>query len=190
MAKILKKACIMALAATLTFGSTTSTLAAVSSPVTSVTPEKATNVAAETKKSVETIVNTTKKGNATVVSINKTAKKKVTVSAKLNVGGVDYKVRTIAANAFENCTDVVTITLPSTVTSIKKSAFSGTSSTLKNIVFNNKKAIEVKSGAFKGVDTKELTIKVTADMSKKQYNKFVETLKAAGFEGTIKQLKK
>lgn len=190
MTKLFKKVLVMALAATLTFGSTTSAFAATKSPVVSVTPEDATKVKADTKNGVKATVNTSKKGTAKVVSIAKTTKKSVTISSKLTVDGVDYKVTTLSAKAFANCTKVETITLPSTITSIAKSVFTGTPKSLKKIVFNNKKAITVKSGAFKGVDTKKITINVTASMSKTEYKKFVKNLQNAGFKGTIKQLTK
>lgn len=186
----LKKALVVALAATLTFGSTTSALAATKSPTTSVTAEDAAKVSAESKFGVEPVVDTAKNGTAKVVSVTKTAKKSVTISSKLTVDGVDYKITSISAKAFANCTKVDKITLPKTITTIEKAAFSGTPSTLKQIVFTNRKAITLNSGVFNGVDTKKLTISVTAYMSKTEYNKFVANLKAAGFEGTIKQLKK
>ncbi len=190
MTKLFKKVLVVALAATLTFGSTTSAFAATKSPVVSVTPEDATKVKADTKNGVKAVVNTSKKGTAKVVSISKTTKKSVSISSKLTVDGVDYKVTTLSAKAFANCTKVETITLPSTITSIAKSVFSGTPKTLKKIVFSNKKAITVSKGAFTGVDTKKVTINVTASMSKTEYKKFVKNLQNAGFKGTIKQLTK
>ena len=188
MTKFLKKAFVLAMAATLTFGSTTSVFAATASPVVSeVKPKAEKNVKAEKKNGVTATVTTSEKGTAKVTSIVKTTKKTITISSKLTVDGVDYKVTTISAKAFANCTKAEKISLPSTITKIEKSAFSNLASSVKTITFANKKAITVNKGAFKGTDTKKITIQVSASMSKTEYKKFVKALKAAGFKGTIKQ---
>ena len=136
------------------------------------------------KSGAKTTVKTTENGTAAIKKV-KSSKKSVTVSSTVKVDGVEYKVTTIEANAFANCKKATKITLPSTVKTIKKKAFTGAKK-VKTIVVKSKKAVTVKKGAFKGVDTKKVTIKASK-MSKKQLKKFKKTLKKAGFKGKVKK---
>ena len=56
---------------------------------------------------------------------------------------------------------------------------------VKTIVLKGKKSITVKKGAFKGVNTKKVTIKVNKKMSKKEFKKLKKALKKAGFKGKV-----
>ena len=136
------------------------------------------------KGGVKATVKTTENGTAAVKNV-KSSKKSVTVSSTVEVEGVEYKVTTIEANAFANCKKATKIALPATVKTIKKEAFTGAKK-VKTIVVKSKKAVTVKKGAFKGVDTKKITIKVSK-MSKKQLKKFKKELKKAGFKGKVKK---
>ena len=136
------------------------------------------------KGGAKTTVKTTENGTAAIKKV-KSSKKSVTVSSTVKVEGVEYKVTTIEANAFANCKKATKITLPSTVKTIKKKAFTGAKK-VKTIVVKSKKAVTVKKGAFKGINTKKITIKASK-MSKKQLKKFKKTLKKAGFKGKVKK---
>ena len=136
------------------------------------------------KGGVKATVKTTDDGTAVVKDV-KSSKKSVTVSSTVKVDGVEYKVTTIEANAFANCKKATKIALPATVKTIKKEAFTGAKK-VKTIVVKSKKAVTVKKGAFKGVDTQKITIKASK-MSKKQLKKFKKELKKAGFKGKVKK---
>ena len=90
----------------------------------------------------------------------------------------------MGANTFASAKKATKVTLPATITKIGEKAFTGAKS-VKTIVINSKKAVSVSKTAFKGVDTKKMTIKVT-NMSKKQLKAFKANLKKAGFKGKVK----
>lgn len=180
MKKLLKKVLVCTLAAALTFGSAGAAGAATQSPTTSVEPKAQEDV----KVKVGT-VDTKSNGTAVLSAVTKTSKKSVTVSSKVTVNGVSYTVTTIGAKAFAKAKKATKITLPATITTIEKNAFTGAKA-LKTITLKGTKAIKVKKGAFKGLNTKKMTIKVSKKMSKKQLNKLKKTLKKAGFKGKVK----
>lgn len=161
---------------------------AATSPTTSVEPVKQTEVTAEKKNGIEITVNTTKDGKASIDAIELTTKKSVVVASKVTVDGVSYTVTKIEAKAFSNCTKATKVTLPSTITSIGKNAFSG-NKTIKNIALTGTKAPEISKTAFKGVDTKKMTVTYSAKMSKSEIKELKAALKAAGFKGTVKKAK-
>lgn len=70
------------------------------------------------------------------------------------------------------------------MTVLAKNAFAGAKK-LNTISMNVKKSITVKKGAFKGLNTKKMTIKVSKKMSAKELKKFKKVLKAAGFDGKV-----
>ena len=178
MVKAMKKVLVCAMAAALTLGSAASA-SAVQSPTTSVTPVTKSNV----KASNGTTVNVNKNGTA-VKAVKATKSKSVTVSATVKVNGVTYKVTTVNAKAFAKATKATKITLPASIKLINKSAFTGAKK-VKTIVLKGKKSITVKKGAFKGVNTKKVTIKVNKKMSKKEFKKLKKALKKAGFKGKV-----
>ena len=187
MNKFAKKLLVGILAGTMVLGSATTAFAGtVSAVVSEVQPEKQTAVKAEkTSTGITPTVNTSAKGVATLTSIKKTTATKITVSSTVKVDGVKYKVTTLGANAFKNCTKMTAAVIPSTVTSIKASAFSGASS-LKTIRLNTTKKVSISKDAFKGVNTAKMTIKVSKKMSKSNLASLKKALKAAGFKGKIK----
>ncbi len=178
--------------------SSTSTLATLSPAVTengslpmmyALLPVPAKNVVAVStgNKGVSSEKVTTKAdGTASVTSV-KSKKKSVTVGATVVVNGVSYKVTSVGTSAFKNSKKAKTITLPSSVTKFEKGAFKGAKS-LTTIKVKTKKVISVKKGAFSGLDTKNIAIKVSKKMSNKEYKKFEKSLKKAGFEGTLEKV--
>lgn len=184
MFKAIKKVLVCALAATVALGSAGVSQAATKSPTTSVQPTKQEDVKAEKTNGIVPTVDTSKNGTATLTEIKKTDKKAVTVPASVTVDGVEYKVTKITAGTFKNVAKATKVTIPATITTIGKGAFTGAKN-VKTVVLNTKKAITVKKGAFKGVDTTKMTIKVSKKMSAKELKKLKKTLKAAGFKGTV-----
>ena len=170
MNKLIKKVLVGITAATMMFGSVCTAYAATDSATVAPAPEKQTNVKADNGAKVSTAAN----GTATVKALPKTTKKSVTVASKVVVDGVSYKVTAIGAKAFANATKATTVTLPASIKTIGAQAFTGAKS--------------VKT-AFKGVDTKKMTIKVSG-MSAKQLKAFKAQLKKAGFKGTVKKVSK
>ena len=162
MKKLMKKALVGILAATMMFGSVCTAYAATGSATVAPEPTKQESVKADNG----TKVNTSSKGTATVTAVKKTTKKSVSVASKVTVDGVKYTVTKIGANTFG------------------AKDFTGADS-VKTVVINSKKAVSVSKTAFKGVDTKKMTIKVT-NMSAKQLKAFKENLKKAGFKGKVK----
>lgn len=183
MVKGMKKAMVAALAAVLTIGSF-STAYAAKSPTGSVEAEKKDDVKADKVNGIVPTVDTKKDGTATLGSIKKTTKKSVSVPSKVEVNGVEYKVTKISAGAFDNCTKMTNVTIPSTVTTIGANAFSGADS-LKKISLSGTKAVSVSKNAFKGTDTKKMTIEVSPKMSSKELKKLKKELKAAGYKGKV-----
>lgn len=182
MVKAMKKVLVCAMAAALTLTTAAGASAASASPSTSVKPVAKEDV----KASNGSKVSTKKNGTATLGEVKKTNKKSVSVSSTVKVNGVSYKVTTIDAKAFANAKKATRITLPATITTIKAGAFTGAKK-VKTITLNSKKAVTVKKGAFKGVNTKKMTIKVSKKMSKKELKKLKKTLKKAGFKGKVKK---
>jgi hypothetical protein len=151
-------------------------------------PESSSDSNSESDVEVATVtVNTGKTGVATIYEIEETAAKAVTVPKAIEVDGVKYTVTCLQANALENATEAEKIVIPSTITAIKAEAFSGLSETVTTVKFNCTEAPHVNADAFKGVDTKKLTIKVSSKMTDKELKKFEKRLKKAGFEGTVKR---
>lgn len=186
MKKMVKKVLACALAAVLTVGAASSAMAATSSPTTSTKPVAKPNVTTTNGSKVDT----KKDGTATMNKIPaaQAKKKQVTVSSTVTVNGVKYKVTTVDARAFLKATKATTITLPATITKINKNAFTGAKK-LKTLKFKSKKvaSMTIQKGAFKGLSTKKMTIRVSKSLTKKQYNRLVKKLKAAGFKGKVKK---
>lgn len=180
MNKLIKKVLVGITAATMMFGSVCTAYAATDSATVAPAPEKQTNVKADNGAKVSTAAN----GTATVKALPKTTKKSVTVASKVVVDGVSYKVTAIGAKTFANAT---TVTLPASIKTIGAQAFTGAKS-VKTIVIKSA-SVKVDKTAFKGVDTKKMTIKVSG-MSAKQLKAFKAQLKKAGFKGTVKKVSK
>ena len=183
MKKLMKKALVGILAATMMFGSVCTAYAATGSATEAPVLTKQESVKADNG----TKVNTSSNGTATVTAVKKTTKKSVTVASKVVVDGVSYKVTAIGAKAFANATKATTVTLPASIKTIGAQAFTGAKS-VKTIVIKSA-SVKVAKTAFKGVNTKKMTIEVSG-MSAKQLKAFKAQLKKAGFKGTVKKVSK
>lgn len=182
MKKLMKKALVGILAATMMLGSVCTAYAATGSATVAPAPVKENDV-----KTDKGTVNIHADGTITVKALAKTNAKSVAVASKITVDGISYKVTKICEGTFKKATKATKVTLPATIEKIGAKAFTGAKS-VKTIVINSKKAVVVSKTAFKGVDTKKMTIKVT-NMSKKQLKVFKANLKKAGFKGTVKVVK-
>ena len=123
-------------------------------------------------------------GTVKVVSISSKSKK-VVIGSTVKVYGEKYKVTAVSANAFKNCKNMTALTLPKTINAIGKNAFKGATK-LRVIKLNITKAISVAKGAFNGVDSSKMTIRVSKKMSAKEVAKFIKILKKAGYKGKVK----
>ena len=122
-------------------------------------------------------------GTAKIFNIKSEAKE-VEIDDTIEVDGVSYKVKTLGEGALKNCKNATEVTLPSSLTKIEKGAFTGAKK-VKTIKFDVKKSITVQKGAFKGVNTEKMTIKVSKKMSDKEFAKFQKALDKAGYEGKV-----
>lgn len=181
MNKLVKKILVGAMAATMVLGSVTTAFAA-GSPAAGKEPVKQEEVQATGGSTVTTSA----KGVAKLDEVKATTAATVSVASTVKVNGVSYTVTRIDAKAFANATKATTIKLPSTINALGANAFSGASKSLKTIeITQGAKQIKVNHNAFKGVDTKKITIKVKK-MSKTELKRFKKALKKAGFKGTVK----
>ncbi len=133
-------------------------------------------------------VTTTAKGKATLTTLGKTKKPTVWIHSKVTIDGVDYNITAIGKKAFAQCGKATwKITIGKGVRKINAKAFTGSKITLVDIY--ETKALTVSTKAFAGVNTKAMTIRVTKNMSKKEFKKLTKQLRAAGFKGNILQMK-
>lgn len=183
MKKMVKKVLACALAAVLTVGAASSAMAA-KSPTTGPKPVSKPNVTATNGEKVDT----KKNGHVALSKVPATNKKQVTVASKVTVNGVKYTVTVVSAEAFSNAKKATKITLPATITKIKKNAFAGAKK-LTTLKLQGKKvaSMTIQKGAFKGLSTKKMTVRVSKNLTKKQYNKIVKKLRNAGFKGKVKK---
>lgn len=101
------------------------------------------------------------------VEVNASINKKitsVTVPGTITINNEDYKVTSVAKNAFVNCTKLKKAVIGKNVTTIGKNAFKGDSK-LTSITIQSKKLKTVGSGAFKGI-SKNAKIKVPSSKLK------------------------
>ena len=180
MKKLMKKALVGILAATMMFGSVCTAYAATGSATEAPAPTKQESVKADNG----TKVNTSSKGTATVTAVKKTTKKSVSVASKVTVNGVSYTVTKIGAKTFANAKKATKVTLPATIKSIGAKAFTGAKA-LKTIKINSKK-IKVDKAAFKRVNTKKMTIQLPAKATKAEKKALMKAFQKAGFKGTFK----
>ena len=180
MKKLMKKALVGILAATMMLGSVCTAYAATGSATEAPAPTKQESVKADNG----TKVNTTSKGTATVTAVKKTTKKSVSVASKVTVDGVKYTVTRIGAKAFANAKKATKVTLPATIERIGAKAFTGAKA-LKTIKINSKK-VKVDKAAFKGVNTKKMTIQLPAKATKDEKKALKKAFQKAGFKGTFK----
>ncbi|WP_026529097.1 leucine-rich repeat protein [Butyrivibrio sp. VCD2006] len=184
MFKFMRRAIAMALAASLVIA--TPVYAAQSPTVapTPVAPSVQDDAKAEEANGVKATVDTEADGSAALVSVEASTAKSVTIPSKLKVNGVEYTVTTLEKGALKNLSKAKTITLPETITTLKKGSIQAKK--LKTLKINSKKAPKVEKGAFKGKNTKKMTIKVNKkNMSKSQFKTFKKRLKKAGYKGKV-----
>lgn len=183
----IKKILATAMAAAMVLSVSPAVANAADSKTTATEPTSQTNAEAEKSnaKGVETVAaNTSASGKATVTEITVSNKKAVTVPSKVTVNGVVYTVTKLGANAFKGET-VKKVTLPSSITSLGSKAFTGVKG-LKTVKISTTKKVSVNKAAFKGVNTKGITITVSKKMSKKNLKALKASLKKAGFKGKVK----
>lgn len=179
--KNLKKILACTLAVTLAFSSVVPVFAA-GSPTTSIEPEDNNNVTVPAGK-----VNTKKDGSVTLAGVKKTSRRYVRIPSSVKVYGVRYKITTIKANAFVNARKATNIKLPASIKKINKNAFRGVTK-LRILTLKGKKAIKIKKGAFNGINSSRVTVKVSRKMPKKQVKLLRKRLKKAGFKGKVKYI--
>ena len=122
-----------------------------------------------------------------VVSIAANAFKNAKMT-KLTIGD---NVKTINKNAFNNCNKMTTLTIGKNVTSIKANAFAKCKK-LKNITFKGTKKLPSMKNAFKNANKKPSKIQVKKALVKtsKKKKAILKQLKAAGFKKiTAKNIK-
>ncbi|MCR5797695.1 MAG: leucine-rich repeat domain-containing protein [Eubacterium sp.] len=174
----MKKTKIVALALAATLALSAPMTFAAESPTSSTEAEDQTNVEASNGNKVDT----SSDGTAAINKVS-SSKKAVAVAATVKVDGVSYKVTVINGGAFKKCKKATKITLPATVKNVKKKAFTGAKK-LKKVILKGKKVVKFKKGAFKGLNTKKITVKASK-LSKKNLKKLKKALKKAGFKGKV-----
>lgn len=97
--------------------------------------------------------------------------KKITVPATITVGGITYKVESVAPDAFKNCRKLTSVKISAGVQKIGKNAFSGCSK-LSSVTIG-KDVTEIGAGAFANCKAlKKITIPaVVTKIGKKAFNK-------------------
>lgn len=108
--------------------------------------------------------------------------KNVVIPATVKISGKNYKVTSIANNAFKNNKKLKKVTIGVNVNKIGKAAFKGCKN-LKSIIIKTKKltAKKVGANAFKGIN-KKATFKVP----KKKVKAYKKIVKAKGAAKTVK----
>lgn len=97
--------------------------------------------------------------------------KKITVPATITVGGITYKVESVAPDAFKNCRKLTSVKISAGVQKIGKNAFSGCSK-LSSVTIG-KDVTEIGAGAFANCKAlKKITIPAAVTkIGKKAFNK-------------------
>ncbi len=177
--KLAKRFMACALAASLALGTATVSGAATS-PTTSVVAVTEDDVLTNNGSTIDTNAD----GTATLTSAKKISGTTYRIQRAMTVNGVTYKITAIGANALSSSKQVKKVVVPKSVRTIKKKAFSGLKN-LKKVVLVGNKYTKVAKGAFKGLKTKKITIKLSSKMSKKAFKKMKKQLKKAGFKGKV-----
>ena len=167
---------IMAIAQAATGGTTTT----ASTPVEAAkaTPDMSANSSID-KATVKTSANGTAK-----ISNIKSEAKSIEIDSTVEVNGVSYKVKTLGKGALKSCDEVKTVTVPTSVNKFEEGAFTGADN-LKTVKINTKKAVKVEKGAFDGLNTSKMTIKVSKKMSDKEFAKLQKILTKACYKGKV-----
>lgn len=183
MVKFMRRALATILTASLVFATPVYAAQSPSTAPVAPTPTTQENIAAEAVNGIDLSANTNQDGTASIAKVAKSNKKSVTIPSKIKVNGVEYTVTSLEKGALKNLKKAKKITLPETITVLKKGSIQAKK--LKTLKITSKKAPKVEKGAFKGKNTKKMTIKVSKNMSKKEFKKFVKRLRKAGYKGKV-----
>ena len=171
MKKLLKEVAVLAMAAVVAVSSVSGVQAAVASPTVSVVPVDKKNVAATDGNNVDTKADGTAEVNDVTVS--------------KNIATVPATVTVIKAKAFaKTAKKAKQIVIPATVKRVNKMGFTGAKK-VKKIIVKGTKSFTVKKGAFKGLNSAKITVKVNKKMKAKEFKKLKKNLKKAGFKGKV-----
>ncbi len=183
MKKAMKRIAALALAAVLTFGTAVTSMAATESPTTGKKPVTQDNV-----KSEDNIYTTKtyRKGWMRIKSAKAVNKKKVAIPETMTINGITYRVTSLGAGSLKKWKKVKTIVLSKNVDTVHGYTFKNCKK-LRTIIVKNTQPINFYKRAFKGVDTKKLTIKFSKNMSKKDFKKTKKRLRKIGFKGKIER---
>ena len=175
MKKLLKEVAVLAMAAVVAVSSVSGVQAAVASPTVSVVPVDKKNVTTTEGNNVDTKADGTAEIND--VTVNKNI---ATVP-----GRVTYTVTVIKAKAFaKTAKKAKKIVIPATIKRVNKMGFTGAKK-VKKIIVKGTKSFTVKKGAFKGLNSAKITVKVNKKMKAKEFKKLKKNLKKAGFKGKV-----
>ena len=143
-------------------------------------------------------------GEVKVTGLKKKSLKEIKIAANVKIGGVSYKVTSIAKNAFKGNKKITKATIGKNVVSIGNNAFANCKK-LKQVKINSKKLKKIGNKVFyKCKNLKKLVIKSTKlskvgkgfvkgtskklviTVPKKKKAKYVKKFKKAGFKGKVK----
>ena len=171
MKKLLKEVAVLAMAAVVAVSSVSGVQAAVASPTVSVVPVDKKNVTTTEGNNVDTKADGTAEIND--VTVNK------------NIATVPGTVTVIKAKAFaKTAKKAKKIVIPATIKRVNKMGFTGAKK-VKKIIVKGTKSFTVKKGAFKGLNSAKITVKVNKKMKAKEFKKLKKNLKKAGFKGKV-----
>lgn len=159
---------------------------AAKSPTRAPKPVVQSEVNAKSQDGLIPTVSTKKDGTASITKIAKTNQTEIKVLSMVVVNGISYTVTGISSKAFADCKEMKTVELPDTITEIGEKAFSGAKK-LKKIELTSLVAPKISKKAFKGLETKKITITYDPQMSKGEVKKLKKALKKAEFEGKLKK---
>ena len=180
MKKLLKEVAVLAMAAVVAVSSVSGVQAAVASPTVSVVPVDKKNVTTTEGNNVDTKADGTAEIND--VTVNKNI---ATVPGTVTVDRVTYTVTVIKAKAFaKKAKKAKKIVIPATIKRVNKMGFTGAKK-VKKIIVKGTKSFTVKKGAFKGLNSAKITVKVNKKMKAKEFKKLKKNLKKAGFKGKV-----
>jgi uncharacterized repeat protein (TIGR02543 family) len=97
-----------------------------------------------------------------------------TIKSTVKLGGVTFKVTSVADNAFKDCKKLTKVTIGKNVTQIGTNSFSGCKS-LKTVVIQTTTLNKIKSNAFKNINAN-----AKFKVPKKKLDKYTKMIKKAG----------
>ena len=148
-------------------------------PVPEITPSAAPTATPEpednknnsiTKNGIDYTI--TSKTSVSITNSDK-SKKTITIPDYVQIDGIKYKVASIKANAFKNCTKMTKVVIGKNIKSIGKNAFKGCKA-LKQI---NIKSTVVNQNNVKTTLLSQITKKTTVTVPKSKYNSYKNIIK-------------